>query len=72
MVFPAGVAGGEFFCFDVFRSRVKGRCPLRVQGGAREVLAARQSPPTGVTRTLKSKPDGLRYLLPAGNPRRQA
>ena len=26
---------------------VKGRCPLRVQGGARIIIAARQSPPTG-------------------------
>ena len=28
--------------------RVKGGCPLRVQGGARIIIAARQSPPTGV------------------------
>ena len=42
------------------QSRVKGRCPLRVQGGARELL------PTGNFgesrfRTLISKPNGLRH-----------
>ena len=30
-------------------NRVKGHCPLRVQGGARKSIAARQSPPTGET-----------------------
>ena len=53
------------------RYRVKGRCPLRVQGGARRIIADRQSPPTGAPRTPKSKPHGLRPL-PTGNPRRQA
>ena len=49
--------------------RVKGRCPLRVQGGARESLpkafAARR------TRTPQSKPERL-APLPKGNPRRKA
>ena len=52
------------------RLRVKGRCPLRVQGGARNYR--RQAHPN-----LKSKPNGLRLIAvrqspPQGNPRRQA
>ena len=37
------------------QSRVKGRGPLRVQGGARIILADRQSPPTGAPEPLKAK-----------------
>ena len=46
------------------RLRVKGRCPLRVQGGARNYR--RQAHPN-----LKSKPNGLR-LIAESNPRRKA
>ena len=48
--------------------RVKGQCPLRVQGGARITIAARQSPPSGANRTPKSKTSVLRFLLPTGTP----
>ena len=41
---------------------------MRVQGGARITIAARQSPPTGANRTPQSKTSVLRFLLPTGTP----
>ena len=52
-------------------NRVKGQCPLRVQGGARGILAVRHLA-LGASESSISKPNGLRYLLPPGNHRRQA
>ena len=51
--------------------RVKGGCPLRVQGGARIIIAARQSPPTGAPTPHKAKRQFCAFYCRKA-PRRQA